>query len=117
MVCHCESVTEAEIRHAVRHEWARTLDDVRRRTRLGSGPCQGQRCTLVAACILAEELHLGSDELTSVAMEFLQERWKGKLPVLSGLQLAHEEINRAAHFLSANLHELVSAKRYASYGS
>ncbi len=116
MVCHCESVTEAEIRYVIRHEWARTLDDVRRRTRLGAGPCQGQRCTLAAACILGEELHLGPDELGSTAMEFLQERWKGKMPILSGLQLAQEEINRAAHFLSANLGEMLAAKRYTSHG-
>jgi glycerol-3-phosphate dehydrogenase len=112
VVCQCESVTEAEIRYVIRHEWARTLDDVRRRTRLGAGPCQGQRCTLSAACILSEELHLGPDELSSTAMEFMQERWKGKLPVLSGHQLAHEEINRAAHFLSANLKEMLAAKRH-----
>jgi len=117
IICQCETITEAEIRHVVRHEWARTLDDVRRRTRLGSGPCQGMRCTLVAACILAEELHLGPDDLTSVALEFLQERWKGKRPVLSGLQLAQEEMNRATHFLSANLHEMIAAKRYVPHGS
>jgi glycerol-3-phosphate dehydrogenase len=116
IVCQCESVTEAEIRHVIRHEWARTLDDVRRRTRLGAGPCQGCRCTLAAACILAEELHLNPDDLTSVAMEFLQERWKGKLPILSGLQLAQEEISRAAHFLSANLHEMITAERYTAHG-
>jgi glycerol-3-phosphate dehydrogenase len=115
VVCTCESVTEAEIRHAIRHEWGRTLDDVRRRTRLGCGPCQGQRCTLIAACILAEELHLSPDELSAVAVEFLQERWKGKAPILAGLQLAQEEINRAAHFLAANLNEMLAAKRYASH--
>ncbi len=116
IICQCESVTEAEIRHAIRHEWARSLDDVRRRTRLGAGPCQGCRCTLTAACILAEELHLNPDDLTTVAKAFLQERWKGKLPVLSGLQLAQEEINRAAHFLSANLHEMIAAERYTQHG-
>ena len=116
MICHCESVTEAEIRYVIRHEWARTLDDVRRRTRLGAGPCQGQRCTLAAACILGEELHLAPDELGSTAMEFMQERWKGKMPVLSGLQLAQEEINRATHFLSANIGDMLAAKRYTSDG-
>jgi glycerol-3-phosphate dehydrogenase len=116
MVCLCESTMESEIRYAIRHEWARTLDDVRRRTRLGCGPCQGQRCTLMAACILGEELHLSPDEVGGVAMEFLQERWKGKFPALRGLQLAHEEIHQAMHFLTANLHEMRTAQRYLSYG-
>ena len=115
IVCQCESITEAEIRYAVRHEWARTLDDVRRRTRLGCGPCQGQRCTLTAACILAEELHLNPDKLGAVAMEFLQERWKGRYPILTGIQLAHEEINQASHFLTANLKEMLAGKRYLSH--
>ncbi|GAB4351477.1 MAG: anaerobic glycerol-3-phosphate dehydrogenase subunit A [Candidatus Abyssubacteria bacterium] len=108
IICQCESVTEAEIRYVVRHEWARTLDDVRRRTRLGAGPCQGCRCTLSAACILAEELHLNPDDLAGIVLEFLQERWKGKRPGLSGLQLAQEEIHRAVHFLSANLGEMTA---------
>jgi glycerol-3-phosphate dehydrogenase len=116
IVCQCESVTEAEIRYVVRHEWARTLDDVRRRTRLGCGPCQGQRCTLTAACILGEELHLTPDKLGAVAMDFLQERWKGRYPILTGFQLAQEEINQASHFLTASLQEMLSGKRYLSYG-
>lgn len=117
IVCQCESVSEAEIRYVIRHEWARTLDDVRRRTRLGAGPCQGCRCTLAAACILAEELHLNPNDFTRVAIEFLQERWKGKRPILSGYQMAQEEINRAAHFLSANLQEMMAAQRYFPHGS
>lgn len=113
IVCQCESITEAEIRYAIRHEWARTLDDVRRRTRLGSGPCQGYRCTLAAACILGEELRLSTDELTAAAAEFLQERWKGRFPALSGLQLAQEELNRASHLLSTSIQEMLAAKRYS----
>ncbi|MBI5119333.1 FAD-dependent oxidoreductase [Candidatus Poribacteria bacterium] len=116
VICQCESITEAEIRHVIRHEWARTLDDVRRRTRLGGGPCQGRRCTLAAASILAEELHLGPDELTGIALEFLQERWKGKVPILSGLQLAQEEIGHASHFLSANIHQMIAAERHTVHG-
>jgi hypothetical protein len=49
-------------------------------------------------------------------MEFMQERWKGKMPVLAGFQLAQEEINRATHFLSANIGEMLAAKRYTSDG-
>jgi hypothetical protein len=66
---------------------------------------------MIAACILAEELHLNPDELAGVALEFLQERWKGKLPGLSGFQLAQEEISRAVHFLSANLREITAEQR------
>src|SRR5262249_23414968 len=33
VTCSCEPVIEAEIRYAVEHEWAKTVDDVARRTR------------------------------------------------------------------------------------
>jgi glycerol-3-phosphate dehydrogenase len=43
-VCACEPVLEAEVRHVLRHELARSVDDVARRTRLGLGACGGMRC-------------------------------------------------------------------------
>lgn len=96
-LCVCEPVTEAEIRWAVRHEWARTLDDLRRRTRLGFGPCQGTGCTARAAAILSEELGKGPDYAHRQVREFLQERWKGRYPVLTGQQLRQEELTRAVY--------------------
>ncbi|MGC8839317.1 MAG: glycerol-3-phosphate dehydrogenase C-terminal domain-containing protein, partial [Anaerolineae bacterium] len=94
-VCLCEPVTEAEVRHAVRHEWARTLDDLRRRTRLGTGPCQGFGCTARAVAALVEEGGPGLPPAREQVRAFLQERWKGRQPVLRGLQLAQEELARA----------------------
>ena len=40
VICNCEAITEAELRYCIRNEWAYTIDDLRRRTRLGMGPCQ-----------------------------------------------------------------------------
>ncbi|HEY8945743.1 MAG TPA: glycerol-3-phosphate dehydrogenase/oxidase, partial [Polyangiaceae bacterium] len=37
VVCPCEPVTEAEVRYVVENEFARTVEDVSRRTRLGLG--------------------------------------------------------------------------------
>lgn len=96
-VCLCEPVTEAEVRHAVRHEWARTLDDLRRRTRLGTGPCQGFGCTARAVAALVEEGGPGAPPAREQVRAFLQERWKGRQPVLRGLQLAQEELARALY--------------------
>ena len=55
VICNCEAITEAEIRYCIRNEWAYTIDDLRRRTRLGMGPCQGMRCASTAAAILGYE--------------------------------------------------------------
>lgn len=55
VVCACEPVLEAEVRYAVRHEFARSVDDVSRRTRLGLGACGGMRCAARCGQIVAEE--------------------------------------------------------------
>ena len=97
VVCRCEPIIEAEIRYAVRREWACTLADVRRRTRLGTGPCQGCRCTQKAALILAEELKLEARQVRKHINEFLGERWRGKAPILSGDHLAQEELTQSLY--------------------
>lgn len=57
IVCRCETVTEAEIRAAIRRPvGARTIDGIKRRTRAGMGRCQGGFCSPRVAAILAEEL-------------------------------------------------------------
>lgn len=100
LVCECEPVIEAEIRYAIRNEWAKTIPDLRRRTRLGTGSCQGRRCTVRAAYILGEELGLGTDGIKATIEGFIKERWKGKAPILADRQLAEEEINLATYILS-----------------
>lgn len=56
IVCRCETVTEAEIRAAIRRPvGARTIDGVKRRTRAGMGRCQGGFCLPRVADILSEE--------------------------------------------------------------
>ena len=56
IVCRCETVTEAEIRAAIRRPvGARTIDGVKRRTRAGMGRCQGGFCMPRVADIIADE--------------------------------------------------------------
>ncbi|MEK6679980.1 MAG: glycerol-3-phosphate dehydrogenase C-terminal domain-containing protein, partial [Nitrospirota bacterium] len=97
VICNCEAITEAEIRYCIRNEWAYTIDDLRRRTRLGMGPCQGMRCASTAAAILGDELGWDSVKIKEETVKFLQERWKGKRPLLDGAQIAQEELNQAVH--------------------
>lgn len=70
-VCPCEPVIEAEVRHALRHELARSVDDVSRRTRLGLGACGGMRCAARCGQIVAQELALPPREGMRQAMDFL----------------------------------------------
>ncbi|MGX8692103.1 MAG: FAD-dependent oxidoreductase, partial [Eubacteriales bacterium] len=65
IVCHCETVTEGEIRDAIRAPGgAIDLDGVKRRTRAGMGRCQGGFCGSKVMEILAEELDMPINEIT-----------------------------------------------------
>ncbi len=92
-VCECEHVSRAEIAYAVKVLGVKTLDDLRRRTRVGMGPCQSSFCVRNAARALACELGRPQDE-ERLLREFLQQRWKGVIPVCWGTQLAQAEYLR-----------------------
>lgn len=65
IVCRCETVTEAEIREAIRRPvGARTIDGIKRRTRAGMGRCQAGFCTPRTVQILCEELNVSPLEIT-----------------------------------------------------
>ena len=56
MVCRCESVSEGEIRAAIRkNPGAVDVDGIKRRTRAGMGRCQGGFCLPRVLKILSEE--------------------------------------------------------------
>jgi glycerol-3-phosphate dehydrogenase len=92
MICSCDPVTEAELRFAVRFEGARTLEDLKRRTRATLGPCQGMRCFLGAAQVLGEELGLKPKQIWEQVRLSQEKRWKEKVPVLRGIGVQQEEL-------------------------
>ena len=70
VVCRCETVTEAEIREAIRRPvGARTVDGIKRRTRAGMGRCQAGFCLPRTIDILCEELHITPEEVTKCGGE------------------------------------------------
>ncbi len=110
-LCVCESVTEAEIRYSLRNEFATCLSDLRRRVRLGMGPCQGTFCTFKALAVIADELGLTPEQAHRNAIEFAQERWKGKRVILRGDQVSEEELNQAIYAGVANYDSLPNCWR------
>jgi len=103
ILCQCEPVLECELRHAVRHEWARTLGDLRRRTRYTIGPCEGTRCFMMGAQILGEELNLSPSEVFAQLKAFMEKSWRGRAPILDGVSLQQEELCAATYFNVGNL--------------
>jgi len=96
-VCRCEQVIGAEVVWAIRNEESRRLVDLRRRTRLGMGACQGTDCVAPAAALLAREAGLSVSEYHREIYDLLQLRWKGNRAVLDGEGLAQQELNRGIH--------------------
>jgi len=95
-VCVSEPVTEAEIRWCCRKEWVTCLEDLRRRTRFGEGPCQGLECVREGARILADELGWDGATVERETLRFLEARFRERAPVLAGRQLAQEELLQSA---------------------
>lgn len=64
IVCRCESVTESEIVDAIhRGIFINSLDAIKRRTRAGMGPCQGQFCGPRVRGLISRETKLTEEEI------------------------------------------------------
>ena len=92
IVCVCEPVTEAEIRYVIDHEWVETLEDLRRRTHCGGGPCQGARCARRAATLIARARGEGSEAVEKLVSDFRWARWREQAPVLHQRGAAQAEL-------------------------
>ena len=55
IVCRCEDLTEQEILDAVRQGYT-DLEELRRKLRIGMGPCQGRVCLPLVKKILEKEI-------------------------------------------------------------
>ena len=96
-VCRSEAVTAAEIKYAIQREGCRTLEDLRRHTHVASGSCDGVDCAVPSAHIMGELLQWPAERMTREIEQFLNERWIGRRPVLTGITLAQEEVWRGVH--------------------
>lgn len=91
IVCECEMVTRGEIEYALENLEVKDLQDLRRRTRLGMGPCQGELCVMRAAGLMVQQGRITPDAARDMLVDFLEERWKGVRPVLWGDALRESE--------------------------
>lgn len=93
VLCGCEHVTRAEIEYAVKYLDVTNLIDLRRRTRVGMGTCQGTFCTDKVAGALAEALG-APERKEELIRQYISERWKGITPVCWGETLREMEFMR-----------------------
>ncbi len=92
LVCECESVTVGEVRHAVTNLEVKTVMDLRRRTRIGMGPCQGELCACRAAGLLVRFGAVKPEAAVAQLSMFLKERWRGMRPLAWGEILRESEL-------------------------
>lgn len=107
LICECELVTRAGLDRFLDARWPCSLDDVRRGTRLGMGPCQGGFCTYRAAAVVAERSAAGTlpatpdglapEALDRILLDFVAERFAGTRPIAWGRQLQELWITAALY--------------------
>ena len=102
-VCECEMVTLAEIELAAKDETSFSLEDIRRKTRLGMGTCQGAFCGFRSiGAVMSREI-CGQRNTVETIQDFLQSRWAGIRPVLWGGQLREAELMRGIYEATLNI--------------
>lgn len=93
IICECEMVTAGEIEYAIKQLDVNNLVDLRRRTRLGMGPCQGELCSYRAASLFQDYAGVSGQQSSQLLVEFLEERWKGIKPIFWGDALREAEFS------------------------
>ncbi|PJC86970.1 anaerobic glycerol-3-phosphate dehydrogenase subunit A [Vibrio sp. HA2012] len=93
IICECEMVTAGEIEYAIKQLDVHNLIDLRRRTRLGMGPCQGELCAYRAAGLFKEYGNLSGYESGQLLVDFMEERWTGIKPIFWGEALREAEFS------------------------
>jgi len=114
LLCECELVTRDMLDEVLDRRWPCSLDDVRRETRLGMGPCQGGFCTFRAAGAVADHAArtMGDpaavgDEAERAMADFLRERQRGTQPIAHGRQLQEAVITAGFQWGTLGLDSLV----------
>lgn len=93
LVCECEEVSVGEVKYAIEQLDVHNLVDLRRRTRVGMGTCQGELCSCRAAGMLADS-HKCTERAKDDLKSFVNERWKGMYPVCWGDTLRESEYSQ-----------------------
>ena len=90
LVCECEEVSVGEVNYAIKELDTYNLINLRRRTRVGMGTCQGELCACRAAGLLAKANGCAKKSAEDLA-SFMNERWKVMYPVAWGETLCEAQ--------------------------
>lgn len=91
LICECEEVSVGEAKYALNELDVNNLVDLRRRTRVGMGTCQGELCACRAAGLMSDMKKACTKRVKADLTSFLNERWKGMAPIAWGDTLRESE--------------------------
>lgn len=106
LVCECEMVTAGEVRYAVEELDVNNLVDLRRRTRVGMGTCQGELCACRAAGLMSRFNVISAQRSTTQLSAFLEERWRGIEPIAWGDAIREAEFSSWIYFSLLGLKQI-----------
>lgn len=103
VICECENVTLGEIEYVLQQPFVYSLNDIRRKTRIGMGTCQGTFCTYRTIGILTKNKILMKDDYIDMVKKFLKSRWKGIRAVLWNGTIKEIELTRKIYEANLNI--------------
>jgi len=103
LVCECELVRPEDADPWLEDPAVRGLEDMRRRTRAGMGPCQAAVCSYRLAGRLVTARHQDGAMATRAMADFLETRWRGVRHVFWGSQLRQAQVTTGLHLELFNL--------------
>src|SRR5205823_4508172 len=103
LLCECELVRPQDAAPWFKDPAVRTLEDLRRRTRAGMGPCQAAVCSYRLAGRLVTERNVEGAAATQAMADFLETRWRGVRHVFWGSQLRQAQVTAGLHLELFNL--------------
>ena len=103
LLCECELVRPQDADPWFADSAVRGLEDIRRRTRAGMGPCQAAVCSYRLAGRLVTQRHLDGATATQAMADFLETRWRGVRHVFWGSQLRQAQVTASLHLELFNL--------------
>ncbi|MBO4723207.1 MAG: anaerobic glycerol-3-phosphate dehydrogenase subunit A [Muribaculaceae bacterium] len=114
LVCECEGVSVGEVRYAVTKLHVHNLINLRRRTRVGMGTCQGELCACRAAGVMCNDDKSAQKAINDLN-GFINERWKGMQPVAWGDNLAEAQLTATIYQSLLGVDKLANERRIEYY--
>jgi glycerol-3-phosphate dehydrogenase len=113
LLCECELVRPQDVAPWFKDPAVRDLEDVRRRTRSGMGPCQAAICSYRLAARLVSDRGLDGASATRAMADFLETRWRGVRHVFWGSQLRNMQVTTGLHMELYNVDRQLMLQRSA----